>query len=111
MDLSAACIDEIRRAGGEIRAYPLPTILRAPGDFAMPMCRREMTRAREMLDHGRRFAIVDRLPMSEMDAAGAKAIFWLPSRLVSPPGAPKPTGPTILLFPPTAPPPLPPLSV
>ena len=31
VDLSAACLDEIRRAADEIRAYPLPTILRAPG--------------------------------------------------------------------------------
>src|ERR1700721_2913932 len=68
IDLSAACLDEIRRAADEIRAYPLPTILRAPGDFAMPMCRQEMARVREMLDHGRRFAIVDRLPMADMDA-------------------------------------------
>jgi hypothetical protein len=40
IDLSAACLDEIRRAADEIRAYPLPTILRAPSDFAMPACRR-----------------------------------------------------------------------
>ncbi|MGC1888838.1 MAG: hypothetical protein WA709_22560, partial [Stellaceae bacterium] len=39
VDLSAACLDEIRRAADEIRPYPSPTILRAPGDFAMPTCR------------------------------------------------------------------------
>src|SRR6201987_5759690 len=87
--LSAACLDEIRRAADEIRAYPLPAILRAPADFAMPMCRREMTRVRETLDHGRRFAIVDRLPMSEMDAAEATAIYWLLSSMVSRPVAQK----------------------
>ena len=89
VDLSAACLDEIRRAADEIRAYPLPTILRAPGDFAMPMCRREMARVREMLDYGRRFAIVDRLPMAEMDAAEATAIYWLLSSMVSRPVAQK----------------------
>src|SRR5260370_21689683 len=85
IDLSAACLDEIRRAADEIRAYPLPTILRAPGDFAMPICRSEMTRAREMLDHGRRFAFVDRLPIAAMDAAEATAIYFLRSSIVSPP--------------------------
>src|ERR1700739_3764392 len=82
IDLSAACLDEIRRAADEIRAYSLPIILRAPGDFAMPMCRREMARVRDMLDLGRRFAIVDRLPMACMDAAEATAIYWLLSSMV-----------------------------
>ena len=40
IDFSAACLDEIRRAADEIRTYPLPTILRAADDFAMPTCRR-----------------------------------------------------------------------
>ncbi len=89
IDLSAACLDEIRRAADEIRAYPLPTILRPPGDFAMPICQREMARVREMLDHGRRFAIVDRLPMGEIDAAEATAVYWLLSSMVSRPVAQK----------------------
>ncbi len=89
IDLSAACLDEIRRAADEIRAYPLPTILRAPDDFAMPACRREMARVRDMLDHGRRFAIVDRLPMADIDAAEATAIYWLLSSMVSRPVAQK----------------------
>lgn len=89
VDLSAGSLDEIRRAADEIRAYPLPTVLRSPGDFDMPMCRREMARVRDMLDIGRRFAIVDRLPMSEMDAAEATAIYWLLSSMVSRPVAQK----------------------
>jgi hypothetical protein len=89
IDLSAACLDEIRRAADDIRAYPLPTILRAPGDFAMPACRREMARVRQMLDDGRRFAIVDRLPMAELEAAEATAIYWLLSSMVSRPVAQK----------------------
>ena len=89
VDLSGTCLDEICRAADEIRDYPLPTILRRPDDFAMPACRREMARVREMLDNGRRFAIVDRLPMSEMDAAKATAIYWLLSSMVSRPVAQK----------------------
>jgi hypothetical protein len=89
IDFSAGCLDEIRRAADEIRAYPLPTILRTPSDFALPMCRREMARVCDMLDKGRRFAIVDRLPMAEMDAAEATAIYWLLSSMVSRPVAQK----------------------
>ena len=89
IELSAACLDEIRRAVDEIRAYPLPTILRGPDDFAMPACRREMTRVRAILDHGRRFSIVDRLPVAEMDSEEATAIYWLLSCMISRPVAQK----------------------
>jgi len=89
IELSPTCFDEIRRAADEIRAFPLPTILRGPDEFVMPACRREMARVREMLDHGRRFAIIDRLPMAELDAAEATAVYWLLSSMVSRPVAQK----------------------
>lgn len=87
--LSADCLDEIRRAVDDIRAFPLPTILRGPDDFAMPACRREMGRVRDILDHGRRFAIIDRLPVAEMALQEATAIYWLLSSMVSRPVAQK----------------------
>jgi hypothetical protein len=89
VELSADCLDEIRRAGDEIRAFPLPTILRRPDDFAMPACRQAMARVRQILDHGRRFAIIDRLPLDEIDAGGATAVYWLLSSMVSRPVAQK----------------------
>jgi alpha-ketoglutarate-dependent taurine dioxygenase len=89
IELSAACRDEIRRAVNEIRAFPLPTILRGPDDFAMPACRRKMARVRDILDHGRRFSIVDRLPVAEMDGEEATAIYWLLSSMISRPVAQK----------------------
>jgi Taurine catabolism dioxygenase TauD, TfdA family len=89
IELSAACLDEIRRAVDEIRAFPLPTVLRGPDDFAMPACRREMAWVRDILDRGRRFSIVDRLPVAEMDGEEATAIYWLLSSMVSRPVAQK----------------------
>lgn len=89
IELSAVCLDEIRRATDEITAFPLPTILRRPDDFAMPACRREMARVRRILDHGRRFVIVDRLPLDGMDAEAATAIYWLLTSMVSRPVAQK----------------------
>jgi alpha-ketoglutarate-dependent taurine dioxygenase len=89
VELSTACLDEIRRAADEIREFPLPTILRTPDDFAMLACRREMARVREMLDRGRRFAIIDRLPTAEIDAEEATEIYWLLSSMVSRPVAQK----------------------
>ena len=89
VDLSSACHDEIRRTVDEIRAYPLPTIVLRPEDFAMPACREQMARVRRILDHGVRFAIVDRLPVDEMDAGAATAIYWILSSMVSRPVAQK----------------------
>jgi alpha-ketoglutarate-dependent taurine dioxygenase len=89
VELSAACRDEIRRAVDEIRAYPLPTIVLRPTDFAAPACREQMARVRHVLDCGVRFAIVDRLPLAEMDAGEATAIYWILSSMISRPVAQK----------------------
>jgi alpha-ketoglutarate-dependent taurine dioxygenase len=89
VELSDACREQICRAVDEIRGYPLPTIVLRPDDFAMPACREQMARVRRILDHGVRFAIVDRLPLAEMDAGEATAIYWLLSSMVSRPVAQK----------------------
>ncbi|HEY3911201.1 MAG TPA: TauD/TfdA family dioxygenase [Stellaceae bacterium] len=89
VELDAACLDEIRRVVAELRAYPLPTIVLEPGDFAMPACRAAMARARDILAGGVRFAIVDRLPTAEMEPAEATAIYWLLSSMVARPVAQK----------------------
>jgi alpha-ketoglutarate-dependent taurine dioxygenase len=89
VELSAACHEEIRRAVDELRAYPLPTIVLSLDDFPMPACRQEMARVRRILDQGVRFAIVDRLPLAELDAGEATAIYWLLSSMVSRPVAQK----------------------
>src|SRR5437016_7497271 len=89
VELSVACHDEIRRAVDEIRAFPLPTVVLRREDFAMPACREQMARVRHILDSGVRFAIVDRLPLAEMDAGEATAIYWLLSSMISRPVAQK----------------------
>ena len=89
VELSGASLDEIRRVVEEMRAYPLPTIVLRPEDFVMPACREQMARVRGILDRGVRFAIVDRLPVAELDAAEATGIYWLLSSMVSRPVAQK----------------------
>src|SRR5215471_1507510 len=89
VELSAACHDEIRRVVDELRAFPLPTIVLRPEDFAMPACREQMARVRHILDRGVRFAIVDRLPLAELDGGEATAVYWLLSSMVSRPVAQK----------------------
>jgi Taurine catabolism dioxygenase TauD, TfdA family len=89
VDLSTACLDEIRRVVDELRAYPLPTIVLGANDFAMPACRAAMARVRGILDGGVRFAIIDRLPLAEMDTGEAAAIYWLLSSMIARPVAQK----------------------
>ena len=89
IELSGDCLDEIRRAVEELRAYPLPTVVLGPQDFAMTACQEAMTRARAILASGVRFAIVDRLPVNEMTANEATAIYWLLSSMIARPVAQK----------------------
>jgi alpha-ketoglutarate-dependent taurine dioxygenase len=89
VELDAACRDEIRRTVDELRAYPLPTIVLSTQDFAMPACHQAMARARTILASGVRFAVVDRLPIEEMNASEATAIYWLLSSMIARPVAQK----------------------
>ncbi|HUC09177.1 MAG TPA: TauD/TfdA family dioxygenase [Stellaceae bacterium] len=87
--LDAACLDEIREALDELRAYPLPTVVLTAADFAMPACRQAMAQARAILASGVRFAIVDRLPLDEMTSSEATTVYWLLSSMIARPVAQK----------------------
>lgn len=87
--LSAECIDEISRAADEISRYPLPTILHRPDAFEMPYCAAAMVRVRTILDRGRRFALVERLPVDELGSEAAAAAYWLLASMVARPVAQK----------------------
>jgi len=85
--LSPACLDEIRRAAEKLRRFPLPTIVQDPAEFDLPHCRAAMTEVKRILERGVRFAIVDRLPLEEIGAAEATAIYWVLASLVARPVA------------------------
>jgi alpha-ketoglutarate-dependent taurine dioxygenase len=87
--LDARCLGEIRSTLDELRTYPLPTVVLSPQDFAMPACQEAMARARAVLAAGVRFAVVARLPLDEMNAAEATAIYWLLASMIARPVAQK----------------------
>jgi hypothetical protein len=89
VELDARCRDEIRRTVEELRAYPLPTILLDPRDFALPACREAFARVRAILASGVGFTLVDRLPLEAMNAAEAIAVYWLLSSMIARPVAQK----------------------
>src|SRR5690348_13465612 len=73
--LSGAALDEIRRLADEMRAFPLPAILRRPEEHELPHCRAAMAEVRRILKTGVRFAVVDRLPLDELGSDEATQVY------------------------------------
>ncbi|OYW19773.1 MAG: hypothetical protein B7Z52_03115, partial [Burkholderiales bacterium 12-64-5] len=89
MRLPAACLAELEAVLHEIRANPLPAIVYTPDQFDLRACRTFMGQVKDVLDHGVRFALIDRLPVESMSKEEGKALFWLLSSLISRPVAQK----------------------
>ena len=67
-----------------LREEPLPLLLRAPQDFALPAWRRTMKDARAKLDGGLGFTVIDRLPMDRFAEDDMRAVFWIVGQLIGP---------------------------
>jgi alpha-ketoglutarate-dependent taurine dioxygenase len=70
-------LDELRAAAKEIIANPLPIEGLKPELFDMPACHALMGQIRKQLDDGIGFAIIDRLPVDDIDTATVKKLYWL----------------------------------
>lgn len=75
--VTAACREEILSWLDFIRKHPLPVLLRHPNQFDMPNCQALMERIRPILEQGVGHAVLNRLPLDEMDADEAKALVWV----------------------------------
>ena len=75
--LDEDCRAEIDRTAQELIANPLPLEALRTGDFAMPACQTTMARVRRQLDEGIGFAVVDRLPVEDLDKDISKKLYWL----------------------------------
>ena len=80
---------ELLQMAESIQVEPLPVLLRAPEQFAMPALRDFLARARGLLDAHPGIAVIDRLPLDAIDEQVAVAIFWVLGRLVGRPVAQK----------------------
>ena len=65
-------MEETRQIVTQVQNNPLPLYLRSPDQFDMPEWRRTMSAAREMLNCGLGFTIIDRLPMDNFDEEDMK---------------------------------------
>jgi alpha-ketoglutarate-dependent taurine dioxygenase len=90
--LPAAALAEVRAVRDEIRRAPVPTFLLDPQDFRLDACRATMNEVRRVTQEGPMFAVLDRLPLDEMDRDEAIGIYWLLSSLLARPVAQKLNG-------------------
>ena len=75
--LDAACRDELIRAAGELQANRLPVEALRPGHLDLSACDAVMARIRRKLFEGVGFAILDRLPLDDLDEEIAVKLYWL----------------------------------
>ena len=78
---------ELEHVVAVLRDNPLPIEMLEPEAFRLAACARMMERARDTLDSGVGFVIIDRLPMDSFSKEEAKAVYWLLSQMVCRPVA------------------------
>ena len=81
--------DELLQRVQQMHDEPLPLLLRAPEQFASVALRDFLVRARDLLDEYPGIAVIDRLPLGQMDEQDAVAVFWVLGKLVGRPVAQK----------------------
>ncbi|MDP6706912.1 MAG: TauD/TfdA family dioxygenase [Alphaproteobacteria bacterium] len=87
LSLDGACLGELAAAAETLDTNPMATIALTPDDFEMPACRALMRRAQAELEDGVGFVVIDRLPMDRLEAATAKALYWILAHMLARPVA------------------------
>ena len=82
--LNDAAIEEVRGMVRAMRASPLPTLLRHPGQFDIPHLTAAYAAAKSICDTGAGFAVLDRLPMAEFEIDQMVDIYWTLGQLMAP---------------------------
>lgn len=83
LPLSDGCWQELLTVVDQLRANPLPILLLEVDGFTLGETRKMAEEARGILDKGIGLVLVDRLPIIDLTAEEAKALYWLVSNLVS----------------------------
>ncbi len=77
-----ACRDELLTTTAQLEANPLPIFSLRLADFDMPGCRAMMALAKETLERGVGFVVIDRLPIEDISRDTATALYWLLTNMV-----------------------------
>jgi alpha-ketoglutarate-dependent taurine dioxygenase len=85
--LAPDCRRELDQVLAQLRANPLPVLVLEAAAFELPACTQLMRRAKEMLENGVGFVLIDRLPLEDLALDEAKALYWLMMQLLARPVA------------------------
>ena len=77
IELTEACLAELRTLAGELEANPLPVEALEADEFSLPHCHELMASIKRTLDSGLGFAVVDRLPLDHVEPSTAIGLYWL----------------------------------
>ena len=85
--IGADCLKELQGALAILRANPLPVLMLEPQGFELEACAALMAQAKQVLQRGVGFVLIDRLPLDEYTLDEAKALYWLLAQLLARPVA------------------------
>jgi len=80
--LPSACLAEFDAIARTVRDEAPAITSLTPASFELPACRAVMALIRDRLIHGHGFAVLDRVPVEQYDAAASQAIGWLLAQLM-----------------------------
>ncbi len=84
IEIDRPALDDMHRLIAEMRAKPLPMLLRIADHFDIPALRAVAARAKTMLDQGIGFVVFDRLPIDDYDIDDILACYWVLGQLLGP---------------------------
>ncbi|MFE7398284.1 TauD/TfdA family dioxygenase [Streptomyces sp. NPDC057557] len=76
LELSPAQIDELDAALRAVRTRGIPLLKMTAGDFPLPTLAGELERIADVLENGRGFVLVKRIPVERYSQAEVSTIFW-----------------------------------
>ncbi len=89
ISLDESCLNEIHEMVKQMQKNPLPELLCSPDQFAIPGLRSVMQTAKTCLSAGIGIAVIDALPLDDLDESFASTVFWVIGQLIGRPVAQK----------------------
>lgn len=84
IEIDRSALVEIDQMIVSMKANPLPLLLRTADNFEIPHLRRLYALAKEKLDHGIGFVVLDKMPIDDHDIEDIIACYWVLGQLLSP---------------------------
>ena len=84
-----AVLAEIREMVAAMRGDPLPMLLQSPQMYHLPESTKLFARAKQIMDEGVGFVLIDRIPVEEMSEDEARSVEWVLAKLIGRPVAQK----------------------